>query len=450
MSFGLNKKTTDRLAGARGQEHDSAFLRSHKAQLHFGRGRRLPVIRQSEAAECGLACVAMIAAHHGNHVELPALRRRFSLSLKGATLTHLVDIAQKLGFASRPLRLELNELGQLQTPCILHWDLHHFVVLRQVTKHGAIIHDPAVGERSLAFEELSRHFTGVAIEFSKGPNFERKKPERPVSLKTLAGSIQGLGRALVTIFGLALALELFGLLMPQFLQLVVDQVLADSDHSLLTFVGLSFALLIVLQTVVSAMRTWTVLWLSTHFSLNWTGNVFQHLLRLPQDYFIKRHLGDIVSRFGSITTIQRTLTTRFVEVILDGLMAILTLVVLLLYSPLLTALTVGAVILYGILRMLYYRVYREANLGQLLIQAKQQSSFMEAVRGVQTLRLFNQVPARTSRFLNATADVLNAGVAVQRLSLIFGSIQSLRVRKRLPCCGWVRGWRSKANSARAC
>lgn len=411
-----------------------------RARLYFGRGRQLPMIRQSEAAECGLACLAMIASYHGQHVEMPGLRRRFSLSLKGITLASLIEMAQLLGLACRPLRVELHELRQLQTPCILHWDLNHFVVLREVSKRGCVVHDPAVGERIFKLEELGKHVTGVVVELSKGPDFRRKRPDPPVSLRTLAGSIQGLGRALLTIFGLALALELFGLLAPLFLQMVVDQVLADGDHDLLTFLGLSFLLLMVLQTAVSALRTWTVLWLSTHFSLNWTGNVFQHLLRLPQAYFLKRHLGDVVSRFGAISAIQHTLTTRFVEVVLDGLMTVLTLVVLLLYSPLLAGLTVGAVVLYGALRMLYFRVFREANLGQIVVQAKQQSSFMEAVRGVQTLQLFNQVPARSARYLNATADTLNAGVAVQRLNLVFSSIQGLTTGSQRIAILWLGAW----------
>lgn len=155
---------------------------------------------------------------------------------------------------------------------------------------------------------------------------------------------------------------------------------------------------------------------------------------------LKRHLGDVVSRFGAISAIQHTLTTRFVEVVLDGLMAVLTLVVLLLYSPLLTAVIVTAVLLYGALRMLYYRIYREANLGQITVQAKQQTSFMEAVRGVQTLRLFNQVPARSARYLNVTADALNAGVAVQRLSLVFSSIQGLASGGQRIAVLWLGAW----------
>lgn len=396
-----------------------------RLHLHFGWSRRLPMIRQSESSECGLACLAMISGYYGQHIDLPSLRRRFSTSLKGITLARLIGIAQTLGLACRPLRLEIDELSRLQTPCILHWDLDHFVVLRGVRKHRATIHDPAVGERRLRFDELDPHWTGIAVELSKGPTFRRKAPPSPVSLRKLAGSIQGLGKALWVIFSLALLLELIALLWPQFLQVTIDQVLADGDHNLLTLLGLSFLLLLAMQTVVSALRTWTVMWLGTHFNLSWAGNVFQHLLRLPQDYFLKRHLGDIVSRFGAVGVIQQTITTKFVGVILDGLMASLTLAVMLVYSPLLTGIVALALAIYAAMRILYYRVYFESNLSQITTSAKQQSVFMEAVRGVQTIRLHNQTAAHASRYLNATADTLNTSIAVQKLDLLFGSIDGL-------------------------
>lgn len=413
------------VAGARGDVLLDEDISDVSSRLYFGNRRRLPVIRQSEASECGLACLAMICAYHGNHTDLASLRQRFPLSLKGVTLARLVDMAQSLGFSSRPLRLELDELGKLQMPCILHWNLDHFVVLREIGKRHVIIHDPAIGERRLTPQDLSSHFTGIALEVCKSPTFQRKRPDPPVSLRSLAGSIEGLSRALTTIFGLALVLELFALLTPQFMQMVVDQVLADGDYDLLTFLGLSFLALLGLQTVVSALRTWTIVWLSTHFNLSWSGNVFQHLLKLPQAYFTKRHLGDIVSRFGAISVIQETLTTQFVTVILDGLMTVLTLIVMLVYSPLLTAVTGAALGLYAILRMLYYRTYFESNLSQITVSAKQQSCFLESVRGVQTLRLYNQEPAQTARYLNATADTLNTSIAIQRLNLLFGSLSGL-------------------------
>lgn len=412
------------VSGGRG-DPNAYGAHDDEPRLQFDWGKRLPMIRQSEAAECGPACLAMIAGYYGHHIDLPELRRRFPLSLKGVRLSQLIEMAQSLGLACRPLRLEIDELAKLQTPCILHWDLDHFVVLGKVKQHHAVIHDPAVGVRHLRFDELGPHWTGIAVELSKGPIFKRKVPPPPVSLRKLAGSIDGLGKGLWVIFSLALLLELIAVLWPQFLQMVIDQVLADGDHSLLTFLGISFLLLIAMQTVVSGLRTWTVMWLGTHFNLSWAGNVFQHLMRLPQDYFLKRHLGDIVSKFGAVSDIQQTVTTQFVSVIIDGVMASMTLAVMFVYSPLLTGFVALALVLYAVMRILYYRAYFDQNLSMITTQAKRQSVFMEAVRGVQTIRLHNRTAQHTAQYLNATADYLNTSIKVQKLNLLFGSAQSL-------------------------
>lgn len=138
----------------------------------------MKIILQSESAECAIACLGMVCCAHSIPQDLAELRRRFPLSMKGATLQQLMSHAANLGFTSRPLRLEVEELRELQTPCILHWDLNHFVVLKKVTSSGkVIILDPAVGERRLNQAEVSRHFTGVALELS--PNAEFKPKRRP-------------------------------------------------------------------------------------------------------------------------------------------------------------------------------------------------------------------------------------------------------------------------------
>jgi ATP-binding cassette, subfamily B, bacterial CvaB/MchF/RaxB len=412
------------IAGGRGK--NATTWSSHWGEgLRFRFGKHLPVILQAESGECGLACLAMIAGYYGHHADLSTLRLRFAQSLKGVTARRIIDMAQVLGLQSRALRLDMRELSQLQTPCLLHWDLDHFVVLKGVCRNQITIHDPAVGVRTLNLLDVSSHFTGVALEFSKGPTFQRKRADPPVSLRALAGSVKGLGKGLSTLFGLALVLELFALLAPLLTQMVVDQVLADGDHDLLMLLAESFLLLLFLQIAVSALRTWTVMWLSSYFNLALTGNVFQHLLRLPQLYFLTRHLGDIVSRFGAISAIQQTLTTRFVEIVLDGLMASITLVMLFVYSPILSSVTIIAVAIYGASRFLYLRIYREANLSQILVNAKQQSSFLETIRGIQTLRLYNLEATQTSRYLNTVTASLNTSIAVQRLDLLFGSLNGL-------------------------
>ncbi|MFY7867011.1 cysteine peptidase family C39 domain-containing protein, partial [Roseateles sp.] len=190
---------------------------------------------QSESSECALACLAMVCSAHGQHQDLADLRRRFPVSLKGATLAQLISHASALGFSSRPLRLDLDELGDLQLPCILHWDLNHFVVLKKLVRGGraAVILDPAVGERRLSLDEVSRHFTGVALELSPNADFKRQAPAPRVSLTELTGKVHGLKRSLLQIFAVAVVLELFAIVAPLFNQMVVDDVLTSGDRDLL-------------------------------------------------------------------------------------------------------------------------------------------------------------------------------------------------------------------------
>lgn len=120
----------------------------------FGVGRKLPVVLQAEATECGLACMAMIASYHGQHSDLLSLRQRLSPSMKGVNLKQLTHMAARLGLGSRALRVELNALGQLQLPCVLHWNFNHFVVLKEVNARGVVVHDPGRGLCKLTLDAL--------------------------------------------------------------------------------------------------------------------------------------------------------------------------------------------------------------------------------------------------------------------------------------------------------
>ena len=148
---------------------------------------------QSEAAECGLACLAMVAGHYGLHMDLPQMRRRFPLSLKGLRLNQLIEHAQQLGLNARALRLEMQDLGRLKLPCILHWDLNHFVVLARVGRKKAVLLGPASGRREMDLQEVSRHFTGVALELAPAPQFRPQRAAPAVSLRQLTGPCAGCG-----------------------------------------------------------------------------------------------------------------------------------------------------------------------------------------------------------------------------------------------------------------
>ncbi|MGZ5572694.1 MAG: peptidase domain-containing ABC transporter [Usitatibacter sp.] len=393
--------------------------------LSLGSPRRLPVFLQTEAAECGLASLGMIASFHGHRIDLAGMRRRFTVSLKGATLAYLMQVAGRLHLAPRPLRLELEELSQLRAPCILHWDLNHFVVLKSVDARGAVIHDPAFGVKKLSFADISRHFTGIALELSPTPEFHPADDRRPVHLRKLLGPVVGLKRSLAQVFVLAMALQAIAVVTPFYMQWAIDGAVVSADRDLLTVLGLGFLLLAVVQVALTMLRSWVVLYLSTTLNLQWLANVFSHLLKLPVSWFEKRHLGDVVSRFGAVNNIQRTMTSSFVEALIDGVMAIATFAMMVVYSGLLTGIAACAVALYGMLRWTFYAPLRRATEEHIVHTAKQQSHFLETVRGVQSIKLFGRQEERRSRWLNLVVDAVNQDLATQKLGLGFRGANGL-------------------------
>jgi ATP-binding cassette, subfamily B, bacterial CvaB/MchF/RaxB len=394
-------------------------------RLTFGVGHRLPIILQTEATECGLACLAMVAGYHGHHVDLAGMRSAYPVSLKGVGLARVMEIAQQLQLATRALKLDLDQLEQLRVPCILHWEFNHFVVLQKVSGKRAVIYDPAQGIRKLPLEEVSRSFTGVALELWPNSGFQPRDATPPVKLRTLLGPISGLGRAFGQILLFALALEVFTLVSPFFLQWVIDEVIVSADRDLLTVLTLGFGLLLLMQQATSAMRAWAMMYLSTTLNVQWRANVFTHLLHLPVRYFERRHLGDVVSRFGSIDTIQQTLTATFLSAVIDGLMTVVTLAMMFVYSSVLGMVALGTMALYGVLRLLWYQPLRRATEEQIVHAAKQQSHFLETVRGVKTIKLFNRQSERRSSWLTLLVKQINSGLHVQKMQLVYQQLNGL-------------------------
>ncbi|HEV7914866.1 MAG TPA: ABC transporter transmembrane domain-containing protein, partial [Albitalea sp.] len=393
-------------------------------KLGFGRSR-VPMLLQTEAAECGLACLAMVAAYHGLNTDLPTLRQRFQLSLKGATMVDLTRIAGQMQLNPRALRAEMEHLPQLQLPCVLHWDLNHFVVLTELRHGKVVIHDPARGVRQLPIDELSKHFTGVVLELTPAADFHPRVERQSVTLRQLLGRVTGLKRSLLQIFALAAALEAFMLLSPFFMQWVVDSVLVTADRDLLVTLGLGFGLLVFIQVATGAIRSWAVLYLSATLNLQWLSNVFAHLMRLPVAWFEKRHTGDVMSRFGAVQQIQQTLTTSFIEVVIDGLLVVLTLAMMWVYSGTLTAIALGCVAAYACLRWAFFRPLRDATEEAIIHDAKKASHFLESLRGVQSIKLFNRQEDRQARFMNLVVDAMNANIATRKLDLMFGVLHKL-------------------------
>src|SRR5436190_4798536 len=377
---------------------------------------------QTEAAECGIACLAMIASYFGHRIDLDTLRRRHPVSLKGMTLRGLIETARHLQLACRPLRIELTHLNQLRVPAILHWDMNHFVVLKSASRRGLVIHDPATGERRLSFDEASKHLSGVAVELWPVAGFAAKDERSRLPFSAFFGRVRGTAHALAQIFAMSVILEIGIIAAPFYIQLALDQVIASGDVDLLVVLAVGFALVTVVSVAGKALRSLTVLNLQNtlHFAMG--SRLFHHLVRLPLAYFEKRHIGDILSRFISLEPIRNVLAEGLIPAAFEGLMGIATLTVLFLYSPVLAFVVIVAFLCYLTLRLALYRQFRERSEAVIRSKAQENSALIETLRAIQSLKLFNREGERESQWLNRYAGVINAAVRIGRAKILFSTL----------------------------
>jgi ATP-binding cassette, subfamily B, bacterial CvaB/MchF/RaxB len=387
--------------------------------------RKLSMVFASEAAECGLACIAMIARYHGHDVDLNGLRQRFALSLSGISLRSLMALADQLDFSSRPLRVELAALPRVQTPAILHWDLNHFVVLQSINAKTAVIHDPALGIRKLAISELSKHFTGVVLELSPAASFRPIQAKAPVHLSSLWSRMSGLWKALAQVIALSAVLQIAAFAAPFQIQLVIDEAVFHSDQDLLLVIALAFGALVIVQASTEGLRGWALQVFGHLLSFQIVGNLVRHMTRLPADFFEKRHVGDIFSRLGAVQPIQQAITQGVVSALIDGAMAFIAAGLLLFYSVLLAAISVFAALLHLALVFALFPAMRRRMEEEILARAKEQSHLMETVRAATTVKLLGREGERESAWRNLYADVTNAGISVGKYQISQTFIQTL-------------------------
>ncbi|MEZ5551251.1 MAG: peptidase domain-containing ABC transporter [Pseudomonadales bacterium] len=388
--------------------------------MDLRRPNRLPVILQSEASECGLACIAMIAGFHGRSYSLPELRQQYAISLRGAGLKLLLKIAAGVGLAGRPLRIDLHELKRLQCPALLHWDLDHYVVLRRIDRRGrAIVHNPALGVRRYGAGELSRHFSGIAVELSPRAGFKPRVPTPGLSLRSLTGGLRNLWPALLQILLLSGLIQCFALAAPFYLQLVVDDVLVKHNLHLLWVLAAGFGLLLLIRVATRSLRDWIGQHAAVSLGIGMAASLFQHLLRLPSGYFAHRRSGDVASRFESVKPVQAFLTGGAISAGVDGVLAVTTLVMMLLYSPLLSLIVLVSFAVYLLLRMATFTGLKVRSQEAIGAGALADSQFLETLHAIPSIRAAGREAEVGGIWLNRLAAARSADLKVARLQIGF-------------------------------
>ena len=376
------------------------------------------MVLQSEAAECGLASLTMVASYYGHRVNLGGLRQLYPTSMQGATMPQLMVIAADLGLAPRAVRLELGEIGMLRLPAILHWDLNHFVVLEAVTARGnLVILDPATRRRTVSAAKASNHFTGIALELSPVADFKPIEARTTTRLTDLWSRMEHFRSALGQVLVLSLVLQLTALLTPFYIQAVIDNAIAQGDANLLGLLLIGFGVVYALNAVTRALRDWVMLTLGQSLSFDLAGNVVRHLIRLPLAYFERRHVGDLMSRVGSISPIQSLLTRGLVNLLIDAVLFVTTFIVMVVISPLLAGIVLACTIGYLGYSQLLYPAMRLRSEEEIVARAKEESYLMETIRAIRAVKIHGHEAQRESSWRNQYADVIGASYRSRLLDI---------------------------------
>lgn len=388
-----------------------------RSQLSFDLLPRRSIrhVRQTEIAECGLACLSMIFAFYKLRINLSGLREKFHVSSRGASFKDLVEISNDLGFNARPIKINIRDIRQIAFPAVLHWDMNHYVVAERSGRGGLLVHDPAGASQWLSLEEVSGHFTGVVLEIFPGENFEPRNEVVRLRMHQLWSSVEGLKGSALQIVLLTIILQTFVLTSPYYMQLAIDVALPSQNLGFLAVIGASFCIFSLLYAVASLLRSFVILAAGTTLGYGIAANITRRLFQLNVSWFSRRHVGDILSRFQSIQPIKKFLIEDAVSVLLDGILAAGTLILMMIYSLRLSMLALAALAAYGVLRMTVYSAQKLAQEEEIVLSGVEQTTLIESIRGIVTLRLHGSEASRHSLWQNRLVEALNASTQTSRL-----------------------------------
>ena len=310
----------------------------------MGNYAKTPTIYQMEATECGAASLSMVFAYFGKYFPLEKMRIETGVSRDGCNAGNIMRAAKKYGFECHGYRKEPEDLKKLTPPCIIHWNFNHFVVFEGFKGKYAYINDPAMGRRKLTMDELDDSFTGIVLTFKPTPSFQKeKKPKTLVQFvkSRLQGQYGVLGKLLFT--GLLLVFP--GLLLPVLSQVFMDDVLVAGNTDWFGKLILFMAAAILLQVVLTLYRDAVLVRLQKKMVLLSARSFLSCLFRLPISFFDQRYVGDLAGRVSNNARVSDFLAGDLAETVLNIFVAVFYLILLLVYSPLLTAIALGSVII---------------------------------------------------------------------------------------------------------
>jgi ATP-binding cassette subfamily B protein RaxB len=384
----------------------------------LSRRRSVRSILQSEANECGLACLAMIANYHRHDVDLTYMRTLFPLSRSGMTLASIVEVAGALSLDAQGYGLaNVGELANLSLPALLHWQGNHFVVLERIVGDTYHVQDPQFGLRLYERADMERYFSGVALEFEPRIDFKSVQSKTVLSFVDLFRSIRGLGHVVGQITMVSLALGLLALSTPILLEIALDTVIPQTDLDLLTVLTIGLAFFLTFEAVAKWLRDYIALRSSILLQIAFTRNVVGHAMRLPLKFFEARHPGDFVVRLDSIEHVKASLVGGLVTSVADALMSFLIVGLMFYYSPAMTVVSLLTLLAVLALRFISFPALRRYTDASLDAHSEERSRLLDGLRRIETLKAHNAAELFTMKWFESFVRFANTDFRARKAAI---------------------------------
>lgn len=379
---------------------------------------RIKTVLQSEANECGLACLTMLANFHRHDISLSYLRSLYQLSQRGMTLAEIVTLAGQLDLDTQGLAISnVAELANLKCPALLHWNGNHFVVLEKIVAGTFHVHDPAFGLRTYSAEDIERHFSGVALEFEPRVKFEAIKAQKKSRFWSVFKSCRGIEHTIAVVATLSFASNLFALTTPVFMEVALDSVIPQYDLDLLTVIAVGMMLFAIFEASSRWLRDVVTLRSATIFEIFFTRNIVGHAFRLPLKFFELRHPGDFVTRLSSVDHIKTFLVSGFVASVADGSMSVLMVALMFYYSPVMAWASILTLAVAIIIRLLTYPRIAQYTTEVLEARSEEQTRLIDGLINIATLKVHNTGEYFCLKWFDSFTKFANAGFRTRKLTI---------------------------------
>ncbi|MEU0521193.1 peptidase domain-containing ABC transporter [Streptosporangium sp. NPDC006007] len=405
--------------------------------------RRVPVVLQNTATECGAACLTMVLSHHGRRTSLHEITDRLQIGRDGLSAKALLEGAKECGLKARAFSLAPSDLARVPMPAVVHWQFNHFVVVERWERDRVHVVDPAGGRRRLTTEEFDEGFTGVLLAFEPGPGFRpgRSSPGHAWRRRFIRALLMRRKGLLAQVVLASLLLQLLGLVLPFFSEALVDRVLPAGAGGVLAVIGLGLALAAATQFVVGCLRSVLLVAIRAGADSELTGGVVAHLVALPYRYFALRGKGDLMTRAGSVAVLREMLTGQALSALLDGPLAIGYLILVFSRDAVFGACLLGFAALQVLLLLVTARRVGRLTQEELTAFAATQSQLVQAIGGIETLKASGAEHRAVAQWSKHFTHQLNAdmrgGLTQGLLDAALGTLRLLAPLALL----WVGAWR---------